>query len=76
MASSPTKTALAALNKRGIVLTDRELHLAVLYGMARNACYALSNGEVSLAEATARIDEAVRKFHELEAESASDDLIP
>ena len=71
-----TKTALASLRKRGITLSDTELHLAVLFNRTRSACYSLSNGEIALEEATSRINDAVKKYHELESASSEDELIP
>lgn len=70
--SNASRMALASLRKRGITLSEHELHLAVLYGMVRSACFSFSKGEASMEEASSRIDEAVKKFAELENPSSED----
>ena len=74
--NNASKMALASLRKRGITFTEHELHIAVLYGMVRSACYALVDGTVSLEEASSRINNAVKKFRELETVPSSDDIVP
>ena len=66
------RMTLASLSKRGITMTEHELHIAVLYGMVRGACFAFSRGEASMEESSAHIDEAVQKFHNLENPSSED----
>lgn len=64
--TNASKMALASLRKRGINLSEHELHIAVLYGMVRSTCYNYVSGDIEVAEAVNRIDDAVDKFRELE----------
>lgn len=58
------KLTMTSLKKRGVILTDSELALAILYGRFRSIAYGRATGEMSPEDATKAANKAFKAFRE------------
>ena len=72
-AQSASRLTLASLKKRGVELTSHEPHLAILYSRVNSISWAVINGSMTSAEATANADKAFADYQRLEKNADSID---